>query len=261
MSSKVSIEFKGTKDGIILQMDSELEFSEVLTKLEEKISKSGGFFRGAKIIGLDGRTVSANEKLQLTAILTEKAEMSVVSWTLIPKTATRAAAKNALNSEANSDKTEESSQSKKIPSDETDKMQEKAHENVQDNVREKTQDAVQEIDLVFNGLKEGQTQFVRGTMRSGRSVIFKGNVVVLGDVNPGAEIIADGNIVVMGHLRGVAHAGANGNHAAFVCANQLNPTQLRIGKLITRSPDEAHGADPEIAIVKGDMIVIEPYLI
>lgn len=257
MSSKISIEFKGTKDGIILQMDSELEFSDILVKLEEKISKSGGFFRGAKIIGLDGRTVSASEKLQLAAILTEKAEMSVVSWALIPKTNTRAAAKNALNSEPNSDKTEESSQSKKIPSEDIKATKEK----IQEKVQEKVQENAQETDLVFSGLKEGQTQFVRGTMRSGRSVIFKGNVVVLGDVNPGAEIIADGNIVVMGHLRGVAHAGANGNHAAFVCANQLNPTQLRIGKLITRSPDEAHGADPEIAIVKGDMIVIEPYLI
>lgn len=261
MSSKISIEFKGTKDGIILQMDSELEFSEILTKLEEKISKSGGFFRGAKIIGLDGRTVSASEKLQLTAILTEKAEMSVVSWALISKTTTRAAAKNALNSESNSDKTEESSQSKIIPSEVIKPVQEKAQEDALENAQEKTQEVIQEIDVVFSGLKEGQTQFVRGTMRSGRSVVFSGNVVVLGDVNPGAEIIADGNIVVMGHLRGVAHAGANGNHAAFVCANQLNPTQLRIGKLITRSPDEAHGADPEIAIVKGDMIVIEPYLI
>lgn len=234
MSSKSSVEFKGTKEGIVLQLDSEMEFSEVLLKLEEKISKSAGFFKGAEIIGLDGRTASASEKKQLEALLIEKAEMSIKSLALITKPAPKStkAATAAVSVTADTP----------IP------------QPVEKPVPETPSDAM------FVGLKEGPTQFVRGTMRSGRSVVFKGNVVVLGDVNPGAEIIADGNIVVMGHLRGVAHAGANGNHDAYVCANQLNPTQLRIGKLITRPPDETDGADPEIAIVKGDMIVIEPYL-
>ncbi len=239
MSPKNSVEFKGTKEGIILQLDSELEFSDILRKLEEKIAKSAGFFKGAKIIGVDGRTATQAEKKQLEGILASQAEMSVESLNLVTKSSTRSSTKNALNSEANSDKTDTSKSDKKA-------------------VIEKTESA-EGADTVFTGLKEGMTQFVRGTMRSGRSVVFNGNVVVLGDVNPGAEIIADGNIVVMGHLRGVAHAGANGNHAAYICANQLNPTQLRIGKLITRPPDEVDGADPEIAIVKGDMIVIEPY--
>lgn len=250
MSPKSSVEFKGTKDGIVLQLDSELEFSDILLKLEEKIKKSGGFFKGAAIIGLDGRTATSGEKKQLEAVLTDKGEMLVSSLALIPKSSTKAGAKNALNVEPISDKTDTSNQTKKAAPALTSEQPPAAAAS-----------APLEENGMFKGLKEGPTQFVRGTMRSGRSVVFKGNVVVLGDVNPGAEIIADGNIVVMGHLRGVAHAGANGNHEAYVCANQLNPTQLRIGKLITRPPDETDGADPEIAIVKGDMIVIEPYLI
>lgn len=241
MSPKNSVEFKGTKEGIVLQLDSELEFCDILKKLEDKIKKSAGFFKGAKIIGVDGRTATQREKQELEGILTTQGEMAVESLNLVPKTNGKTSVKNPLNSEANSDKTDTSKSDKKP---------------IVDKVI-----STEEGDAVFTGLKEGMTQFVRGTLRSGRSVVFSGNVVVLGDVNPGAEIIADGNIVVMGHLRGVAHAGANGNHAAYICANQLNPTQLRIGKLITRPPDEVDGADPEIAIVKGDMIVIEPYLI
>lgn len=236
MSSKSSVEFKGTKEGIILQLDSELEFSEVLLKLEEKIEKSAGFFKGAAIIGLDGRTASSGEKRQLEQILKEKAEMMVSSLSLITKQVTKETSSSKSPKETVPEKHTTNTSHKKVVE-------------------------VEPTDTIFKGLKEGPTQFVRGTMRSGRSVVFGGNVVVLGDVNPGAEIIADGNIVVMGHLRGVAHAGANGNHEAYVCANQLNPTQLRIGKLITRSPDETNGSDPEIAIVKGDMIVIEPYLV
>jgi septum site-determining protein MinC len=34
------------------------------------------------------------------------------------------------------------------------------------------------------------------------------------------------------------HAGAFGDDAAIVCALDLSPTQLRIGRYITRSPDE-----------------------
>ncbi len=240
MSSKSSVEFKGTKDGIVLQLDSEMEFSDVLLKLEEKIKKSAGFFKGATIIGIGGRTASASEKRQLEAILLEKADMHVNSLALFMISPPMAVVKPTPTP---------------VEVNPVTVVQE---ETVQEN---KTKAKAREPeDSVFMGLKEGPTQFVRGTMRSGRSVVFKGNVVVLGDVNPGAEIIADGNIVIMGHLRGVAHAGANGNHEAYVCANQLNPTQLRIGKLITRPPDENDGADPEIAIVKGDMIVIEPYL-
>ncbi len=260
MSSKSSIEFKGTKEGIVLQMDSELEFSDILIKLEEKIAKSKDFFKGATIIGIDGRTASLGEKNQLEDMLIKRAEMSVSSLSMVAKSLSKSAAKNQSTNSASTQKAEVNAINSETADLKSDLMR-SVKKNDSNPLVEQSEVALPDVETVFLGLKEGLTQFLRGTMRSGRSVIFKGNVVILGDVNPGAEIIADGNIVVMGHLRGVAHAGANGNHDAYVCANKLNPTQLRIGKLITRPPDENHGADSEIAFVKGDMIVIEPYLI
>ena len=50
--------------------------------------------------------------------------------------------------------------------------------------------------------EEGDTLLVKRTIRSGQTVRFEGNIVILGDVNPGAEIVAAGDIVVMGHFRG-----------------------------------------------------------
>lgn len=243
MSAKNLVEFKGIKEGLLLQIDADLEFSEVLLKLKEKIQKSAGFFKGAEIVGIDGRTASKSEKSQLEQLLKEDGSMLVKSLDYYLKTPAKAASKNTLKAEVISDKNDTNDTNDTKP------------------VSKVCVDAVVNETGVFDGLKEGPTQFVRGTMRSGRSVVYKGNVVVLGDVNPGAEIIADGNIVVMGHLRGVAHAGANGNAKAYVCANQLNPTQLRIAKLITRPPEEVSGSDPEIALIKDDMIVIEPYLV
>jgi septum site-determining protein MinC len=121
---------------------------------------------------------------------------------------------------------------------------------------------VESTEEVFDGVSEGNTKFVQGTLRSGQNIVYKGNVVVLGDVNPGAKITAFGNIIVMGSLRGVAHAGANGNVDSCVAAFYLDPTQLRIADVITRAPDGDYEKPkiPELARVKGNMVYIEPYL-
>jgi septum site-determining protein MinC len=108
-------------------------------------------------------------------------------------------------------------------------------------------------------LVDDNTILVQRTLRSGQSINYNGNVVVLGDVNPGAEVTAAGNVIVMGFLRGVVHAGANGNEDAIVMAFHLQPTQLRIANHITRPPDNelADPDYPEMARIKGGIVTIE----
>ena len=115
--------------------------------------------------------------------------------------------------------------------------------------------------LSLQASNEYGTKFVEGTLRSGQIIEHPGDVVVIGDVNPGAEISAGGNIVVMGILRGIAHAGVNGKTDAFVAANVLQPTQLRIHQTITRSPDESldRSKNPEIAKLKDQIICVDPF--
>lgn len=114
---------------------------------------------------------------------------------------------------------------------------------------------------VDDSLVDENTILVQRTLRSGQSVHYNGNVVILGDVNPGAEVAATGNIIVMGALRGVVHAGANGDETAVVTAFRLNPTQLRIANHITRPPDnETVDLElPEIARIKDGVVTIEAY--
>lgn len=100
--------------------------------------------------------------------------------------------------------------------------------------------------------------FHKGTLRSGQNVQSNGHLIVLGDVNPGAEIEAVGNVVVLGALKGIVHAGADGDRNACVCALSMAPTQVRIGDIITRSPDGAVASgEPEMAYVKDDRIYID----
>jgi len=111
-------------------------------------------------------------------------------------------------------------------------------------------------------LVDEDTILVQRTLRSGQSIRYDGNVVVMGDINPGAEVVATGNVIVMGALRGVVHAGAGGNENAVVMAFRLQPTQLRIANHITRPPDnEPPESDhPEMARIVNGVVTIEAIL-
>jgi septum site-determining protein MinC len=113
----------------------------------------------------------------------------------------------------------------------------------------------------FSGVYEGRTKFLRKTVRSGQSINYPGNVVIIGDVNPGAEIHAAGNVIVLGALKGHVHAGAGGNDKAIIAAFSLQPEILQIADIMTRSPEDGIKPQyPEVAKIKEGSIVVEPYL-
>jgi septum site-determining protein MinC len=91
-----------------------------------------------------------------------------------------------------------------------------------------------------------------------------GNVVILGDVNPGAEITATGDIIVLGRLGGLAHAGVGGDEDVVVLANNIEATQVRIASHIMMDVPSGRGSgsgrNPNIALVKGGTIVLEPFV-
>lgn len=114
---------------------------------------------------------------------------------------------------------------------------------------------------VFTGIYEGRTKFYRKTFRSGQVVRYPGNIVIVGDVNPGSEVYAGGNIIVLGNLKGDVHAGVTGNSKAIIAAFRLQPKILQIANVMTRSPEEDEKPYyPEVAKIKDDTIIVEPYL-
>ncbi len=103
-------------------------------------------------------------------------------------------------------------------------------------------------------------RMIYATLRSGQKIETEHSLVVFGDVNSGAEVVAGGDIVVLGTLRGVAHAGAYDETGGgrFIMALNLQPTQLRIGSVISRGSSEGQKS-AEIARVEANMIVVETY--
>ena len=108
------------------------------------------------------------------------------------------------------------------------------------------------------------TLYINQTLRSGQTVNYEGNILIIGDAHPGSEIIAGGDITVWGILGGIAHAGCNGNITSKVRALKLNAIQLRIAGLYARRNDtlnvpyvqKSNEFTPEEALVEDGKIVI-----
>jgi septum site-determining protein MinC len=100
---------------------------------------------------------------------------------------------------------------------------------------------------------------VSGTIRSGQRIEHDGTIIVVGDVNPGGAVVAGGSVVVWGRLRGTVEAGlSDDGEGSVVCALDLAPTQLRIGRALARAPEDPNRTPvPEIARAVGGQIVVE----
>ena len=218
------VSFKATVNGLILILREEDDFDTIYRHIEMKVASSGRFFKGASIgVKYRGRKLSPEEEGKLAELLAASTGAEIKSFE------------------------EDAEQPEKTAAAESTQNKEKPKMRL----------------MYFKGLEEGTTKFYKGTVRSGNLVSFEGNIVVMGDVNPGGEIVATGNVVVMGSLRGIVHAGADGNKEAVVAALSLQPTQLRIADVITRSPDTMGGKaalNPEMAFVKDDRVYIENFL-
>ena len=108
------------------------------------------------------------------------------------------------------------------------------------------------------------TLYIKQTLRSGQTITYDGNIIIIGDAHPGSEIVAGGDITVWGILGGIAHAGSLGNITAKVRALKLNAIQLRIAGLYARRNDtlnvpyvqKSSEFTPEEAQIENGKIVI-----
>jgi len=216
------VEFKGTSEGIVLQIRPFHCFEEVAECIHKKFEKSAQFFTGATIVGIEGEIGVEKNRFELYKLLTEVYKLNVISLDRVVK----------IEKEA-----------------EPEAKPEPIVEEV----------IVEEPVIKALDYNEYDTKIVRKNLRSGMGVSYDGNIVVVGDVNPGAEIEAGGNVIVMGKLRGMVHAGKFGNKETYIIASKLIPTQIRIANIIARAPEDDHIDElkPEIAHLKSGHMSIE----
>lgn len=225
MARKGPAEFKGKLNGLYLNVDTNESYTRIMIHLKKILEESGAFYKGSKIIGLTGQKFNYRQKAEIEDLLFNQYGIEVESLE-----------EEIIEIRKNS---------------EPEPVQEHVHFNEPSSIV---------MEPVTQQPKISDTKFVFGTLRSGKSVLYPGNVILIGDVNPGAEIIAEGNIVVMGRILGFVHAGSAGLESAIIVANLLKPTQIRIAKYISVPPNDDHSEhtlSPEMASVSKGIIKIE----
>jgi septum site-determining protein MinC len=222
------VAIKGTRNGLLLTLEPETPFSELLNALSVRLAEAPGFFRGACLaLDTSRRILRVSERTQLEDLLANY-QMSVTPLEQATPTQQIHAVADTVSSNDTAANTVMLSETLEIQRDprETD-----------------------------------DTLFLRRTIRSGQAIHHASSIVILGDVNPGAEIVAGGDIIVWGVLRGMVHAGYPSNENAYVCALQLVPVQLRIAHLLTRPPEGVEAQpNPEVAAIKNGRIVVETWI-
>jgi septum site-determining protein MinC len=223
--SRPTVELKGFRDGLRLIIDPEASIEQIEQAIIERMANLGDSLSGmAMNMDLGSRSLDDGELVRLKNLLNENYGLEI---------------KQIIGDAQDDPRRTEAIQIAGVP-------------------------AIHGAERVYDQLvpMNEETRFIRHTLRSGQiERALEGNMVILGDVNPGAEVVAAGDIIVLGTLRGVAHAGALGNTSSVIFALNLLPTQLRIGRFITRAPAEQQRQHQraEIARVLEDAIIVEEY--
>lgn len=219
-----TVRVRGTRDGIVLSLPEDIPSEIIIAQICESVDQGGDFFRNSQVILDYGRRPPDEAEIRAIELALGGYGITVRSFH-----ASRFDDRAALT--------------------ELGKRQLRV-------VGRSSRPARRE-----EVVEERQALYVRRTLRSGASLSSDGDLVVIGDVNPGAQVTAAGDVIVWGALRGTVHAGSGGDRGAMICALSLQPTQLRIGTLVARPPDDEEYvvAEPQRAYVDGSSIVVEAW--
>ena len=215
------VKIKGSKSGLQLSFAEDASYEVIRDDIKEKLASGSGFFLRGTLVQIPRDVFTMSEREELQKLFHEH---GLICRTLSPDT--------------------EETPSAQVRKDVQQEQQEVRAESAR--VQAEAQKAKEMV-------------VVNRTLRGGQEIRTESSVMVCGNVNPGAQIIAGGSIDIRGTCRGMVHAGAFGDNSAFIIADHLVPTQIRISNLIARSPDQMEMADrAERASVKNGQIVIEP---
>lgn len=205
MDSRELIAFKGTVDGVRINLNADAGIFELLDALEERIAESKAFFGdGDCKISFGGRTLSTGEKQRLEEHMKKILPLCrVVFDSDAPKSVQQTDWVNAYK--------------------------ERGKEPEQKPVENEEQSQPEDFISVF---RSNRARFYEGTVKDGMTLHSDGHLILLGNVSEGASLIAAGNIIVIGGLYGLAHAGCNGHNGSYIIAMDMKPQGMAIAQTV-----------------------------
>ncbi|MCL4261877.1 MAG: septum site-determining protein MinC [Anaerolineae bacterium] len=229
------LRIKGIREGLLITTSTEGSFGEMCAQVEAELQQKGAFFQGSRVaLQVESRPLSKAQILQLQRLFIEH---NLELWAILADDAHTRTITRDLDLAI------------RLAGSQTD---------LDGNALAQSPEPASNGQASAPNENGTNVLLLHETIRSGRSILHEGHVVIMGDVNAGAEIIAGGDVLVWGRLRGLVHAGAMGDDTAVICALDLNPTQLRIANQIAIAPHDAGRIPyPEQASIKDGQIIAE----
>jgi len=234
---KEHVLIKGNKYGIVLVLDPEVPFEDLLIEIGIRFDDSAKYFNQTtqSALTIEGRELSSEEIDRVLDLIKKRTTLRI-PYIIDNNKQTEEYFHRIIDAnESRVSSTEQGTE---------------------------TSDAADETHYIYPENSDGL--FYKGTLRSGQTLEASGSLIMIGDVNPGATVLSNGNIIILGALKGTAIAGASGNRNAFVLALTMEPMQVQISDIIGRAPDKQKkklgkkDMDAQIAFVENDNIYIEP---
>ena len=243
MSQPVTV--KAVKSGLIVKLADDVEFEELLPRIESKFRESASFFGNKNmVLSIEGRDVSDAEAGEILKLLVENTRLKV-DTVMVENRVLEDKFQAILGDDPR-------------------------HEREISRLRRDNATLLKAVDQLTLALDPMAVQVYRGTLRSGNDIEALGSIMVLGDVKPGATVTAGGSIFVMGTLGGIADAGAYGDSDAFVMALKMDPLQVRISDAMAVAQEKKGGkrrglfgtketVAPEVASIVDGHIMIQDF--
>lgn len=260
------IEFKGSKEGIIIDLNDEKDFDTITNVVVSKIESSKAFFDGAKIYKIESDFLEDDSKNKLIDIITSKFNIKLYKnedkdfYEKNDSTEQEVIIEN--KEEAEKDKNKSVLKDESIISELESNIEKKLE--LDEKIEE--DNSTRYIPKMRSGdfIESRGNIVIMSDMNSGSKVISGKDVLIMGDMNVGAKVVANGNVIVFGNLFGFVHAGSNGDKNSYIAAKNLRPTILQIADIIAESPDEydsveinSEGLQSEIAFISENQIILE----
>lgn len=254
------IEFKGSKEGIIIDLNDERDFDTIADVIVSKIESSKSFFNGARIYKIESEFLGDDYKEKLKELITSKFNIDFYK----PEDK-KIEGKITLKDEINN--IEDEIKILKYEDSSEDKCSEK--EIVVSEEESEKDYSTKYISRMRSGdfIESDGNIVVMSDMNSGSKVVSGKDVLIMGDMCVGAKAVAVGNVVVFGNLFGFVHAGADGDKNSYIAAKNLRPTILQIADIIAEAPEDTDsselvdentdGVESEIAFISENQIIIE----
>ncbi|MDD5940372.1 MAG: septum site-determining protein MinC [Lachnospiraceae bacterium] len=184
---------KNQRYGIMLRLDPDAEFGEILQEIGTKFEVSRKFFGNAQLtLSYEGRVLSPQEEDELAQTVSAHSDIQVLCVFVTDED------RNAIFLRARNKFTDE------------------------------TKALIKSARPLLEESKASSYETICGSINEGKILRKKGNVLVLGNVEDGTALMAGGNVVVTGSIFGVVHAGDDTRGRHFVYAAEVAPRKILV---------------------------------